>query len=75
MPAQASTLSAVLSPVLTPFNADGSPNAKKLLRQCQWLQKNGVGQAVFGTNSEANSMSAPQKIAVLHELKIGRAHV
>jgi len=71
MPAQASTLSAVLSPVLTPFNADGSPNAKKLLRQCQWLQKNGVGQAVFGTNSEANSMSAPQKIAVLHELIAG----
>ena len=71
MRAQASTLSAVLSPVLTPFNADGSPNAKKLLRQCQWLQKNGVGQAVFGTNSEANSMSAPQKIAVLHELIAG----
>jgi 4-hydroxy-tetrahydrodipicolinate synthase len=71
MRAHASTLSAVLSPVLTPFNADGSPNAKKLLRQCQWLQKNGVGQAVFGTNSEANSMSASQKITVLHELIAG----
>lgn len=71
MSAHASTLSAVLSPVLTPFNADGSPNAKKLLRQCQWLQSNGVGQAVFGTNSEANSMSAHQKINVLHELIAG----
>ena len=71
MTAHASTLSAVLSPVLTPFNADGSPNAKKLLRQCQWLQSNGVGQAVFGTNSEANSMSASQKINVLHELIAG----
>ena len=71
MPVHPSTYSAVLSPVLTPFNADGSPNAKKLLRQCQWLQKNGVGQAVFGTNSEANSMSANQKIAVFHELIAG----
>ena len=71
MSAHTSTLSAVLSPVLTPFNADGSPNSKKLLRQCQWLQSNGVGQAVFGTNSEANSMSAGQKIDVLHELIAG----
>jgi 4-hydroxy-tetrahydrodipicolinate synthase len=71
MTAHASTLSAVLSPVLTPFNTDGTPNAKKLLRQCQWLQSNNVGQAVFGTNSEANSMSASQKINVLHELIAG----
>jgi 4-hydroxy-tetrahydrodipicolinate synthase len=68
MPVHPSSFSAVLSPVLTPFNVDGSPNAKKLLRQCQWLQSHGVGQAVFGTNSEANSMSARQKITVLEEL-------
>ena len=68
MPLHPSSFSAVLSPVLTPFNVDGSPNAKKLLRQCQWLQSHGVGQAVFGTNSEANSMSARQKIMVLEEL-------
>lgn len=63
-----STLPAVLSPVLTPFNADGSPNAQKLLKQCQWLEANGVGQAIFGTNSEANSMSAPQKMGTLTTL-------
>lgn len=68
MPVHPSSFSAVLSPVLTPFNSDGSPNAKKLLRQCQWLQSHDVGQAVFGTNSEANSMSANQKITVLQEL-------
>lgn len=71
MSAHPSTLSAVLSPVLTPFNVDGSPNAKKLLRQCEWLESNGVGQAIFGTNSEANSISASQKINVLHELIAG----
>nr|WP_286226147.1 dihydrodipicolinate synthase family protein [Polynucleobacter sp. HIN7] len=68
MPVHPSSFSSVLSPVLTPFNADGGPNSKKLLRQCQWLQSHGVGQAVFGTNSEANSMSARQKIMVLEEL-------
>jgi 4-hydroxy-tetrahydrodipicolinate synthase len=63
-----STLPAVLSPVLTPFKADGNPDAKALLKQCQWLGANGVGQAVFGTNSEANSMSASQKMSTLTAL-------
>ena len=63
-----STLPAVLSPVLTPFMADGNPDAQKLLRQCKWLESNGVGQAIFGTNSEANSMSAPQKMSTLTAL-------
>ena len=63
-----STLPTVLSPVLTPFKEDGSPDAQKLLKQCQWLESNGVGQAIFGTNSEANSMSAPQKMSTLTAL-------
>lgn len=63
-----STLPAVLSPVLTPFKADGSPDTQKLLKQCQWLEANGVGQAIFGTNSEANSISAPQKMDTLTAL-------
>jgi 4-hydroxy-tetrahydrodipicolinate synthase len=66
-----STLPAVLSPVLTPFTADGNPDAKKLLKQCKWLEANGVGQAIFGTNSEANSMSAPQKMSTLSALVEG----
>jgi 4-hydroxy-tetrahydrodipicolinate synthase len=53
---------------LTPFKDDGSPDAPKLLKQCQWLEANGVGQAIFGTNSEANSISAPQKMGVLTAL-------
>ena len=58
----------VLSPVLTPFKADGSPDAQKLLKQCKWLDANGVGQAIFGTNSEANSISDPQKMSTLTAL-------
>jgi hypothetical protein len=67
----ASPLPTILSPVLTPFNTDGSPNSKILLKQCQWLSKNGVGHAVFGTNSEANSMSATEKLRVLDDLLSG----
>lgn len=63
-----STLPAVLSPVLTPFKVDGNPDTQKLLKQCQWLEANGVGQAIFGTNSEANSISAPQKMDALTAL-------
>ena len=64
-------LPAVFSPVLTPIQADLGPNVASLLKQCQWLDKNGVGQAIFGTNSEANSFSAGQKIRTLEELIVG----
>jgi 4-hydroxy-tetrahydrodipicolinate synthase len=63
-----STLPAVLSPVITPFKADGSPDEQKLLKQCKWLQENGVGLAIFGTNSEANSMSSSHKISAMTAL-------
>ena len=64
-------LPAVFSPVLTPIHTDLGPDVARLLKQCQWLDKNGVGQAIFGTNSEANSFSAGQKIRTLEELIIG----
>lgn len=61
-------LSGVLCPVITPFNADLSPNPDKLIRQCQWLLSQNVGLAVFGTNSEANSLSVEEKISLLDRL-------
>lgn len=64
-------LPAVFSPVLTPIQADLGPDVARLLKQCQWLDKNGVGQAIFGTNSEANSFSAGQKMRTLEELIVG----
>jgi len=63
-----SLLSGVLCPVITPFNGDLSPNPDKLIRQCQWLLSKNVGLAVFGTNSEANSLSLEEKIALLDRL-------
>lgn len=61
-------LSGVLSPVVTPFNDDLSPDADRLIRQCQWLLSQNVGLAVFGTNSEANSLSVDEKIMLLDRL-------
>lgn len=61
-------LSGVLSPVITPFNDDLSPDADRLITQCQWLLSQNVGLAVFGTNSEANSLSVDEKIMLLDRL-------
>jgi 4-hydroxy-tetrahydrodipicolinate synthase len=55
--------------VVTPFNADLSPDADRLIKQCQWLLSQNVGLAVFGTNSEANSLSVDEKIDLLVRLK------
>jgi 4-hydroxy-tetrahydrodipicolinate synthase len=61
-------LRGVFSPVITPFSADLSPDAKKLVRHCRWLISQDVGLAVFGTNSEANSMSVAEKMTLLDAL-------
>jgi 4-hydroxy-tetrahydrodipicolinate synthase len=59
----------VLSPVITPFRKDYSPDSDRFARHCQWLLRNGCsGLAVFGTNSEANSMSVEEKLELLGAL-------
>jgi 4-hydroxy-tetrahydrodipicolinate synthase len=62
----------VLSPVITPFGKDYSPDADRFVRHCRWLLKSGcAGLAVFGTNSEANSMSVAEKRRLLEALVAG----
>ena len=58
----------VLAPVITPFKADLTPDATLLGRHCQWLTSQGSGLAVFGTNSEANSLSLTEKRHLLDSL-------
>jgi 4-hydroxy-tetrahydrodipicolinate synthase len=59
----------VLSPVVTPFRPDLSPDAERFVRHCQWLLASGcAGLAVFGTNSEANSLSAEERMVLLEQL-------
>jgi 4-hydroxy-tetrahydrodipicolinate synthase len=58
----------VLAPVVTPFKADLSPDEERFIRHCQWLLSQNCGLAVFGTNSEANSMSAEERMSLLDAL-------
>ncbi len=59
----------VLAPVVTPFRKDLSPDVDRFVRHCRWLLKSGcAGLAVFGTNSEANSMSVEEKLELLEAL-------
>src|SRR5438309_7880799 len=58
----------VLVPVVTPFKADLAPDPERFIRHCQWLLSQNCGLAVFGTTSEANSMSTDQCISLLDAL-------
>ena len=58
-------MSGVLAPVVTPFRRDLLPDGKRLVRHCRWLLERHCGLAVFGTNSEANSLSVEERIVLL----------
>src|ERR1700681_4989331 len=59
----------VLVPVLTPFTRSGDPDAGRFVAFCRWLLDQGAGGlAIFGTTSEANSMSGAERMALLDRL-------
>jgi 4-hydroxy-tetrahydrodipicolinate synthase len=58
----------VLAPVLTPFKADLSPDGQRFIAHCKWLLSQNCGLAVFGTNSEANSLSVEERLSLLDAL-------
>src|SRR5918912_1807975 len=67
MPAQ--SFAGVLVPVLTPFTPAGEPDAGRFAAFCRWLLDQGAdGLAIFGTTSEANSMSAGERMGLLDRL-------
>ena len=61
-------MSGVLAPVVTPFASDLTPDGERLLKHCRWLQDQNCGLAVFGTNSEANSLSVGERTQLLDML-------
>jgi 4-hydroxy-tetrahydrodipicolinate synthase len=66
---QAPLLTGVLAPVITPFKPDLSPDVERYVRHCKWLLANGCsGLAIFGTNSEANSLSMDERRMLLEAL-------
>ena len=67
MPSQ--PFSGVLVPVLTPFTPEGEPDAGRFVAFCRWLLDQGAGGlAIFGTTSEANSMSLAERMTLLDQL-------
>ena len=58
----------VLAPVLTPFNSRLEPDVKRFIAHCQWLIKQQVSLAIFGTNSEAASLSVSERLALTDAL-------
>ena len=67
----------VLVPVLTPFistststgTRSGEPDTGRFIAFCRWLLDQGAdGLAIFGTTSEANSMSGAERMELLDRL-------
>jgi 4-hydroxy-tetrahydrodipicolinate synthase len=65
---QSPRIRGVLSPVVTPFTRGLQPDPQRFAAQCRWLLSQNCGLAVFGTNSEANSLGADERIALLETL-------
>ena len=65
----AKKLSGLLAPAITPFRRDLSLDQERLARHARWLLANGCsGLAVFGTTSEANSLSVEERMSALEFL-------
>jgi len=59
----------VISPVLTPFNDDGNPDAARFVAHAKWLLDDGcMGLAPFGTTGEANSLGLEERMGLLDAL-------
>ena len=59
----------VLVPVVTPFTQQLAADSERFIAICQWLLDQGAdGLAVFGTTSEANSLSVEERLDLLDTL-------
>jgi 4-hydroxy-tetrahydrodipicolinate synthase len=65
---QSARIRGVLAPVVTPFRDDLAPDSQRFIAHCKWLLSQNCGLAVFGTNSEANSLSMEERAMLLDEL-------
>ena len=62
------TMRGVLAPVVTPFKADLSADKDRLIAHCKWLLSQDCGLAVFGTNSEATSLTMNERFELIDAL-------
>ena len=61
-------ITGVFAPAVTPFSADLQVDFERFDAHCRWLLAQGAGLAIFGTNSEANSLSLAERMMVLDRL-------
>jgi 4-hydroxy-tetrahydrodipicolinate synthase len=54
--------------VLTPFTRHLEPDVDRFITHCRWLVDNHAGLAIFGTNSEAASLSVEERLALTDAL-------
>src|SRR5947199_6164191 len=65
---QSARIRGVLAPAVTPFTAGLAPDSQRFIAHCKWLLSQNCGLAVFGKNSEANSLSMEERAMLLDEL-------
>lgn len=59
----------LLVPAITPFTPDLAVDSEAFVTTCRWLLANGAdGLAVFGTTSEANSLTLSERMTLLEDL-------
>jgi 4-hydroxy-tetrahydrodipicolinate synthase len=58
-------ITGVLSPVVTPFTSELDVDVPRFVAHCRWLLSQDCGLAFLGTNSEANSLSFEERIALI----------
>jgi 4-hydroxy-tetrahydrodipicolinate synthase len=64
-----SNFSGVLVPAITPYKPDLSVDSPLFQKVCHWLMAQGAnGLAVFGTTSEANSLTNAERKSLLEDL-------
>lgn len=61
-------LRGVIAPVLTPFTDSLAPDVERFIAHCEWLVGNNAGLAIFGTNSEAASISVAERKSLTEAL-------
>ncbi len=62
-------LSGVITPILTPFDKDGEPDAHRFTEHAKWVLKDGAtGLAPFGTTGEATSLGLIERMRLLETL-------
>jgi len=64
----ATRLRGVIAPVLTPFHQNLEPHVGRFVAHCRWLVSHGAGLAIFGTNSEAASLSVDERLRLTDAL-------